>query len=59
VKVNLEPWRLILAQLAANGFGSPEILSAERADLIIDAWDYLNFRNKYEQQSWLISREKT
>lgn len=41
-------------ELAANGFGSPEVLMRERVDLVKDAWDYLLFKNKYEHQSYLI-----
>jgi len=37
-------------ELAAAGFGSPEVLMSERADLIMDAYDYLRFKTKYENQ---------
>lgn len=47
----------IIMELSANGFGSPEVLWNERVDLIMSAYDYLNFKNKYETQSYLIMRE--
>lgn len=40
-------------ELSSNGFGSPETLMNERVDLVIDAYDYLSFKNTYEQQSYL------
>lgn len=41
-------------ELAANGFGSPEVLMRERVDLIMNAYDYLVFKNKYEHQAYLL-----
>lgn len=49
--------RYIIMELSANGFGSPEVLYNERVDLIMDAYDYLSFKNKYESQSYLLMRE--
>lgn len=48
------PWdRFIIMELSSAGFGSPEVLINERVDLIIDAYDYLSFKNNYETQSIL------
>lgn len=41
-------------ELAANGFGSPEVLMRERVDLVMNAYDYLLFKNKYESQYHLM-----
>ena len=41
-------------ELSASGFGSPEVLMNERVDLICDAYDYLKFKVKYENQSYLL-----
>ena len=41
-------------ELSANGFGSPEVLMQQRVDLILDAYDYLRFKNEYEEQSYLL-----
>lgn len=46
--------RFIVMELAANGFGSPEVLMRERVDLIMNAYDYLVFKNKYEHQAYLL-----
>jgi len=51
--------RYRIMELSANGFGSPEVLCNERVDLIMDAYDYLSFKNKYEAQSYLISRSES
>jgi hypothetical protein len=48
--------RYIIMELAANGFGSPEVLYNERTDLIMDAYDYLSYKFKYEAQSYLLNR---
>lgn len=44
-------------ELSANGFGSPEVLMNERVDLIIDAYDYLKFKTKYENQVILMAKD--
>lgn len=49
--------RYMIMELSANGFGSPEVLYNERVDLIIDAYDYLSFKNEFETQSYLLSKE--
>jgi len=41
-------------ELAAHGFGSPEVLMNERADLVMDAYDYLKFKTNYEHQMMLM-----
>jgi hypothetical protein len=46
--------RFVIMELAANGFGSPEVLMETRADLIADAHDYLRFKGKYESQIMLM-----
>lgn len=46
--------RFIICELSSSGFGSPEVLMNERVDLIIDAYDYLTFKNKYEKQLYLL-----
>jgi hypothetical protein len=43
----------MVMELSANGFGSPQVLMRERVDLICDAYDYLTFKNTYENQSYL------
>lgn len=48
----------VIMELAAAGFGSPEVLANERADLISEAYDYLKFKHEFENQCYLI-REKT
>jgi hypothetical protein len=48
----------MVMELASAGFGSPEVLMNERVDLICDAYDYLNFKNKYEYQMYLIGTKK-
>jgi len=54
----MESHRFIIAELSSAGFGSPGILMETRADLIMDAYDYLTFKNKYENQYYLRSREQ-
>jgi hypothetical protein len=44
-------------ELAGAGFGSPEVLMNERADLIADAYDYLSFKCKYENQAYLLGSQ--
>jgi hypothetical protein len=51
-------YRYVIAELAANGFGSPEVLMNTRVDLICDSYEYLRFKNKYEQQQYLIAKDK-
>lgn len=46
--------KFIVMELAANGYGSPEVLMNERADLVMAAYDYLLFKNKYEHQTYLM-----
>jgi len=45
-------------ELSSAGFGSPEVLMNERVDLILDAYDYLRFKNKYESQAYLLRQEE-
>ena len=45
-------------ELASSGYGSPEVLMRERVDLICNAYDYLIFKNKYENQSYLKGKDK-
>lgn len=45
---------MVIMELAAAGFGSPEVLMNERADLIADAYEYLMFKSKYENQLMLM-----
>jgi hypothetical protein len=49
--------RFIIMELSASGFGSPGVLMETEADLIMDAYDYLCFKNKYENQYYLRSRQ--
>ena len=51
--------RFIISELSANGFGSPEILMKERVDLILDAYDYLRFKNEYEEQCYSLAERNT
>jgi hypothetical protein len=46
--------RFVIMELAANGFGPPEVLMETRADLIADAHDYLRFKGKYESQIMIM-----
>lgn len=50
--------KFIVMELSASGFGSPEVLMSERVDLVISAYDYLRFKNKYEHQSYLMRDRK-
>lgn len=50
----MDSHRFIIMELSCAGFGSPEVLMKERADLICDAYDYLLFKNKYEKQCYLL-----
>jgi len=50
--------RFVIMELAANGYGSPEVLMNERADLIMDAYDYMRFKSKYEYLTVMMRREK-
>lgn len=45
-------------ELAHSGFGSPGVLMKERVDIILDAYDYLKYRVKYENQRYLLGRDK-
>lgn len=56
VEIKMSRDRYIIMQLASNGFGSPEVLYNERVDLIMDAYEYLGFKCKYESQSYLLMR---
>jgi len=49
--------RYIIAELSANGFGSPEVLYNERVDLVLESYDYLKFRSKFESQTYLLMKE--
>lgn len=54
----MEYHRFIVMELSSAGFGSPGVLMKTRADLIMSAYDYLCFKNKYESQYYLRSRQK-
>ena len=41
-------------ELASNGYGDMDTLVKTRVDLVLDAYDYLRFKNKYEHQNYLI-----
>lgn len=58
VEITMPRDRYIIMELAANGFGSPEVLYNERVDLIMDAYEYLTFKFKYESQSYLLARDE-
>lgn len=49
--------KLIICELSANGFGSPEAVARSRADLVLDAYEYLTFTLKYREQVRLALRE--
>ena len=55
----MESWRYIIAELAHAGFGSPEVLANERADLILDAHEYLVFHSKFSYQAQLMAMGDT
>jgi hypothetical protein len=42
---------IIALRLAREGFGGgdPERILAMRADLVLDAWEYINFQADYEE----------
>lgn len=44
-------------ELSAHGFGSPEVLMRERVDIVIDAYDYLSFKSKYESECYRLGTE--
>lgn len=50
--------RFIAMELASSGFGSPAEIMDTRVDLIIDAYDYLVFKNKFEQQTFAMRSEQ-
>jgi hypothetical protein len=52
----MEMHRFIVSELSSAGFGSPGDLMQTRADLIMDSYDYLRFKNKYESQYYLRSK---
>ena len=54
----MEPWRCIVMQLVHAGYGSPNTLMDERVDFVMDAYEYHNFRIKYEHQMHLIGRDE-
>jgi hypothetical protein len=54
----MENHRFIVMELSSAGFGSPGVLMETRADLIMNAYDYLCFKNKYENQYYLRSRQQ-
>ena len=58
VKINMSPAKFIIMELAANGYGDPETLAKTRVDLVVDAYDYLRFKNKYERQYQLLRDRK-
>ena len=47
----------MVMELSLAGFGAPEVLMNTRVDLIIDAYDYLKYKNKYEHQYYLRSKQ--
>ena len=58
IEVTMPQHRFVIMELAAAGFGSPEILMNERVDLVLDAYEYHRFKRKYEYQSFLIRERK-
>jgi hypothetical protein len=58
VKIDMPRHRFIIMELSANGFGSPEVLINERVDLIMEAYDYLCFKSKYESQTMIMRTNK-
>lgn len=51
-------YRFVIMELASSGFGSPEVLMNERADLVADAYDYLRFKHKFEHQIYMMRAEE-
>lgn len=58
VKIKMERHRFMVAELSSQGFGSPQTLMETRVDLVFDAYEYLQFKCKYEHQTYLIGRKK-
>lgn len=44
-------------ELAHAGYGSPGALMDERADFVMDAYEYLNYRVKFEYQCHLMAKD--
>lgn len=54
----MESWRFIVMELVHAGYGSPQQLMDERADFIMDAYEYFVYRTKFEYQCNLMSRDE-
>lgn len=52
---------LIALRLAREGFGGgdPERILGMRADLVMDAWEYVNFQADYEETLGELNKVKT
>lgn len=48
----------MVMELAGAGYGSPGVLMNERVDLVMDAYDYLKFTIRFENQSFLMRDKK-
>jgi hypothetical protein len=53
----MERHRFVVMELAANGFGPPEVLMKTRVDLIVNAYDYLRFKMEYQARAARMQRE--
>jgi hypothetical protein len=51
-------YKFYVMELSSNGFGTPEALMKERVDLVMDAYDYLRFKNQYESESYDLMENK-
>ena len=54
----MESWRFIVMELAHAGYGSPQTLMDERVDYIMDAYEYMTYRVKFEYQCHLIAKDE-
>lgn len=50
--------RFVVMELAANGYGDPGRLMETRVDIVMDAYDHLQFKARYEVQSYRIRNPK-
>jgi hypothetical protein len=50
VRIEMERHRFIACELASSGYGDVDSIMRTRVDLVMDAYDYLHFRVKYEDQ---------
>ena len=58
VTITMPPHKFVIMELSSAGFGSPGELMRDRVDLVLDAYDYLRFKNKYEHQTYLMRDRK-